>query len=255
MIAVKPDWVDSSQLLGYHNIVSDKWVTGPLLQTIINANNEPQSIFVFCLDEMNLQRVEYYLAEVLSAIESGSPIILHNDPSLEQKGYPKTVCFPNNLYIIGTVNVDETVKQFSDKVLDRVDIIDLSVMDLPKLKTLLAKQYVGSPFTAEESEKAFTLLEGLHGELSNYRQEFGYRLFRDVFASLAFNKAHDLPLTFEQCLDQVIVQKVLPKIRGDERHEKMLDNLKTLLSQMPNSVNVIDRLKQQLQTGGFHFWN
>lgn len=254
MVPVKPDWLDSSHLLGYHNVVSDRWVMESLLQTIQDALAQPKSIFVFCLDEMNLARVEYYLAEVLSAVESKQPIKLHNDAKLESNGYPREVSFPKNLYIIGTVNVDDTIKQFSDKVLDRVDIIDLSEMDLPDLKKKLNEKYV-TVLDNATFESVFSVLSEIHTILSKVHMQFGYRTFHEAFDYISYIVKEVKSFSLNEAIDKVILQKVLPKLRGDERHTEMLAALSLTLASYKRSSEKIGRLQEQLELGGFHYWN
>ena len=135
IISVKPDWNDSTELFGYKNI-NDEFIPGQLTR-IIREASKPENInkpYFVCLDEMNLARVEYYLSEYLSIIESryfGDNNRLLTD-RIFSKGYlPEDNLYanlriPENLYIIGTVNMDDTTFAFSRKVLDRVNTIEFS---------------------------------------------------------------------------------------------------------------------------------
>ncbi len=137
LLPVRPDWTDSSDVLGYCDL-QGKFRVGPLLELAREAQKQPDKHFVCILDEMNLARVEQYFAEVLSCIEDRRPaagggyasgplinIALQEDDAawLEQG-------LPPNLAIVGTVNMDESTHGFSRKVLDRAFTIELSDIDL-----------------------------------------------------------------------------------------------------------------------------
>ncbi|MBR5972762.1 MAG: AAA family ATPase, partial [Paludibacteraceae bacterium] len=159
MVQVKPNWHDSSELIGYvSRINGEKFVVGPFLRFMTKAINDPNTPYFLCLDEMNLAPVEQYFAEFLSVIESrklnedGSittdPIIPYEnteafgslidqlfDDEEERKAYKtenngKRLTIPQNLFVVGTVNMDETTFSFSRKVLDRAMTIEMNEVDL-----------------------------------------------------------------------------------------------------------------------------
>lgn len=112
MISVKPDWNDSTELFGYKNI-NDEFIPGQLTEIIKEAVENRNMPYFVCIDEMNLARVEYYLSEYLSLIESRN--VQENEivtdhifsSSYINNDYSK-LYIPENLYIIGTVNMDDT---------------------------------------------------------------------------------------------------------------------------------------------------
>ncbi len=137
LIPVRPDWTDSSDVLGYCDI-QGKFHPGKLLEFAETAQNDPNKNYVAIIDEMNLARVEYYFAEILSKIEdrqcsqSGgyeSKALLSVQLTNGDERW-QNVCFPSNLSIVGTVNMDETTHGFSRKVLDRAFTLELSDIDL-----------------------------------------------------------------------------------------------------------------------------
>jgi 5-methylcytosine-specific restriction endonuclease McrBC GTP-binding regulatory subunit McrB len=150
-LPVRPDWRDSKALLGYYNPITGKYERTPLLDFILKArddynktNKNDASPYFIILDEMNLSHVEYYFADFLSVLESGrdqhgwtkETIKLHNfeAPLLDNNGeekipIPKEINLPPNLYIIGSVNIDETTYMFSPKVLDRAFTIEFWDVD------------------------------------------------------------------------------------------------------------------------------
>ena len=160
MIQVKPNWHDSSELIGYvSRINGEKFVIGPFLKFLVRAIEDPDVPYFLCLDEMNLAPVEQYFAEYLSVIESRKvnsvgevvtdPIVdydptdaykslidqLFADNDEERKSYltadgGKRLSLPSNLIVVGTVNMDETTFSFSRKVLDRAMTIEMNNVDL-----------------------------------------------------------------------------------------------------------------------------
>ena len=156
MVQVKPNWHDSSDLIGYVSRVSGKaeFVAGEFLKFIAKAWEDTETPYFLCLDEMNLAPVEQYFAEYLSVIESRKshedgtvttdPILeksaedwyrvltseLTNDDNVRNRFLEEGICIPQNFIVVGTVNMDETTFSFSRKVLDRAMTIEMNEVDL-----------------------------------------------------------------------------------------------------------------------------
>ena len=156
MVQVKPNWHDSSDLIGYVSRVSGKaeYVAGEFLKFIAKAWEDTETPYFLCLDEMNLAPVEQYFAEYLSVIESRKshedgtvttdPILeksaedwyrvltseLTNDDNVRNRFLEEGICIPQNFIVVGTVNMDETTFSFSRKVLDRAMTIEMNEVDL-----------------------------------------------------------------------------------------------------------------------------
>ena len=156
VVQVKPNWHDSSDLIGYVSRVSGKaeFVAGELLKFIAKAWEDTETPYFLCLDEMNLAPVEQYFAEYLSVIESRKnhedgtvttdPILeksaedwyrvltseLTNDDNVRNRFLEEGICIPQNFIVVGTVNMDETTFSFSRKVLDRAMTIEMNEVDL-----------------------------------------------------------------------------------------------------------------------------
>lgn len=133
LVPVGADWTNNEKLLGYPNALdSTKYVLpdSGVLKLMINARDNPDIPFFLILDEMNLSHVERYFADFLSAMESGDEIKLY-DGSMrfadDGTKVPQRLKFPKNLFVIGTMNVDETTYMFSPKVLDRAQVIEFRV--------------------------------------------------------------------------------------------------------------------------------
>lgn len=156
MVQVKPNWHDSSDLIGYVSRVSGKaeFVAGEFLKFIAKAWENTETPYFLCLDEMNLAPVEQYFAEYLSVIESRKnhedgtvttdPILeksaedwyrvltseLTNDDNVRNRFLEEGICIPQNFIVVGTVNMDETTFSFSRKVLGRAMTIEMNEVDL-----------------------------------------------------------------------------------------------------------------------------
>ena len=160
MVQVKPNWHDSSELIGYVSRIDGvRYVVGPFLKFMVKAMQDPETPYFLCLDEMNLAPVEQYFAEYLSVVESRrrqedgtittDPIVDYSNTeeykSLIDQLFPddydlrkeylteeggKRLSIPSNLIVVGTVNMDETTFSFSRKVLDRAMTIEMNEVDL-----------------------------------------------------------------------------------------------------------------------------
>ncbi len=249
LIPVRPDWADSTPLLGYQNLLAGRYVSAPFLdlaREAARAENRQRAYFV-CLDEMNLARVEHYLAEYLSALESRSHrVALH-------EGAPE-FALPPNLFVTGTVNVDETTHAFSRKVLDRANTLDFDAapalgMDLGDGKgvALLDEDLGLSPIQRQSlflgarvanvgrarerltridpdfPTRALALLQSANDLLYPARLHFAYRVRDEVlmFLANAFDAETDAgllrpdpPENFALALDLQVKQKILPKLNG-----------------------------------------
>lgn len=151
---VRPDWSDSAELLGYTDLKS-QFRPGRLLEEAQRAMTEAEHGHVFLLDEMNLARVEQYLAEFLSAIEDRRPLsqggwrsggLLAKQDALDAQGRDWAgVYVPPNLALVGTVNMDETTFGFSRKVLDRAFTLEISELDLSSWQRASARASTSRP--------------------------------------------------------------------------------------------------------------
>ncbi len=153
LIPVRPNWHDSSELMGYvSRINGEKYITTNFLRFIAKAWKNKDVPFLLCLDEMNLAPVEQYFAEYLSIIETRqvqSKVIqtdyiiskasfenhalysqLLMDLGLNEIEFSDGISIPSNLVVTGTVNMDETTHSFSRKVLDRAMTFEMNNVDL-----------------------------------------------------------------------------------------------------------------------------
>ena len=240
-IPVKPDWNDSTELLGYKNI-KDEFVQGELYKVIDEAKDNLDTPYFVCLDEMNLARVEYYLSEYLSVIESRKfetgKIVTDKlfSESYFENIEGNNISIPENLYIIGTVNMDDTTFAFSRKVLDRANTIEFSEVDLELLdfskrkeeklvvdNSLLKTQFlnikdaleIDRPYVEEINKR----IVEINNILKPYSKHFGYRVRDEIVFYMLENKLANL-LDEDMAFDYQIMQKILPTIIGSDVYIK-----------------------------------
>jgi len=227
---VGADWTDNRNIVGFVNHLRKNprqenrpiFNSTPVLDLILRANADNTRPFFLILDEMNLSHVERYFADLLSAMESGKSIVLHSEAEPLETGagnaVKSIVARPDNLFVIGTVNVDETTYMFSPKVLDRANVIEFRVtptnidgflksggqgirpigkapvghaqgfLDLArrvanptKTGLKLAKPVTELPSEVSENlEQCRKVLANLFAILHECRQEFAYRTIKDI---------------------------------------------------------------------------
>ena len=282
MVAVRPDWSDSSDLFG-HVDLNGRFIPGEILEFIYNAYSDLEKPYVLCLDEMNLARVEYYLSDFLSIIETrdvrGDSIV--SDPLITSEKYGSDdksrelygeIGFPENLYLVGTVNMDETTFPFSKKVLDRANTIEFNNVDLiPQeieyedvkplvlpnsfLKTeylLLAQCMHEKEFVMDIS----TELQRLNEILQKANAHVGYRVRDEIVFYMLNNKKSEL-LSRDEAFDNEIMQKILPRIQGSSSSvkEMLCELFKEFVGdyegyQTQNNDAAFDMLKKLNRDGG-----
>ena len=228
LIPVRPDWSDSSDLLGYKDLKND-FIKGPLTEMIIKATENPDYPHFVVLDEMNLARVEYYLSDFLSVIESRSK---QEDATIKTANIGNFKDgIPDNLYIIGTVNMDETTHPFSKKVLDRANTIEFNEVHLmnfsfleeqPKVEPIVVsnKMFKSKYIHLKDAKAHIDLiskvseqLEDINKILATIYAQVGYRVRDEIAFYMSYNEEYQL-LTRDEAMDFCIMQKILPRLSG-----------------------------------------
>ena len=252
LIPIRPDWNDGSDLLGYKDIKGD-FVEGPLTRIIKQANESLHLPYFVLLDEMNLARVEYYFSDILSVMESrkwqDGQIVTSHLLSKEMTGYDFDLRIPSNLYIVGTVNMDETTHPFSKKVLDRANTIEFNRVELSNISFLnetedvaaipvwnekLASKYLHLKDVYHDHQelviKTTDELEKINKSLQIMNAHVGYRVRDEICFYLAYNEEDKL-MKENEAFDHCILQKILPRITGsDSRVEQLLMELYRLFT-------------------------
>lgn len=273
MVQVKPNWHDSSELIGYVSRIDGvRYVIGPFLRFMVKAIQDPDTPYFLCLDEMNLAPVEQYFAEYLSVVESRKrqedgtittdPIIDYSNTeeygSLIGQLFPddddlreeylteeggKRLSIPNNLIVVGTVNMDETTFSFSRKVLDRAMTIEMNEVDLSggldnrheiidKLGTaeLIGNAVEGVDVYSQNKnvcDTAISYLKKINEVLEGTPFKIAYRTRNEallyVVNNLPYNQIEDddehiylEKYVVARALDEITNMKILSRIEGDE---------------------------------------
>lgn len=262
-IPVQSNWTDRTELFGYYNQLEGKYNSTPFIRFLQEAAENPAVPHFLILDEMNLSKVEHYFSDFLSCLESRvvdrggvsqEPIHLHSkgdfvladDPFVEQ--VPSRLYLPANLYVTGTVNVDETTYMFSPKVLDRANVIEFNDVDLGLLEgggqgtddgfvlssmpafagaaPVTKQDYLDAPQTVRD------LLKQLISLLEPHSMHFGYRVAQEIcrFVNSARLHVAEDEATIAAALDAAIVQKILPKFSGSQA--QLEEPLKEVLAKL-----------------------
>ena len=246
---VRPEWTDPAGLTGYIDVLSGKYFVPPFLEAVLMATAHRDSPVFVVLDEMNLARVEYYLSDILSVIETKENLGLHPSgvPLEGSNGVsvPAELPLPENLFIIGTINIDETTNPVSDKVLDRAMVIDMSSVDLAGF---LADLECRSPTLKQARAACEPRLLAAYASMASHGLGFGYRVVEEVLRYHAF-ATESLGQPAAAILDELMVQKVLVKLRGGERQRRMLIELLRTLD-LPKAQAFLKKLVGDLDEFG-----
>jgi MoxR-like ATPase len=247
---VRPEWTDPTGLTGYYDVLSNRYVVPQFLEAVLLATAHRNSPIFVVLDEMNLARIEYYFSDVLSAIETRGQLQLHSSgvPLESSTGIPVPAALPvpDNLYIIGTINIDETTNPVSDKVLDRAVVIDMAVHDLRSFFDSLQRR---EPDLRDAREACEPQLLATQEVMARYGLGFGYRVAEEVLRYQLF-AASTLGGNAAGVTDDLMVQKVLVKLRGGERQRQMLAELANSLASLPRTTAFLGKLQADLDEFG-----
>jgi MoxR-like ATPase len=257
-IAVRPNWIDQSEVLGYVNPMTQKFHAGWLASLMNKCHRSPKDLHICVLDEMNLAPVEQYMAEVLSAIEHFSDsgddpmITLYPEDSQPTNAdeWPAQIALPKNLFFIGTVNVDESTRALTDRVIDRGHMIQLNVHVSRNHHELRSERMepswkVGTDAwnlicTTDLDDSRHDDIVQLAEVLQKMRIGVGIRTHIEIERFLA--NSHQV-IDEDEAFDYAILQRLIPKIRGYRRDlEPALIELKQWLHDMdtPKSESVVD---------------
>lgn len=249
VVSVGADWTNREPLLGFPNALQPRKYVKPesgVLDLLIEANKpeNAEKPYFLILDEMNMSYVERYFADFLSAMESNEKISLWSNEKAGNKnevvdGVPQKVALSKNLFIIGTINVDETTYMFSPKVLDRANVIEFKISTeemagfLQEMREIDRESIngkaadMGASFVEiagrkqlAEDKAAVSTLQSFFNELKGVNAEFGYRSATEIFRFICQAKANDntdKKMDAKEILDAAIVQKLLPKLHGSRK--------------------------------------
>lgn len=324
MIEVKPNWHDSSELLGYYSHISKKYQFTNFIKFLVKAVRFPDVPFFICLDEMNLAPVEQYFAEFLSVLETRKkvgeivrtgalvsaehfkeipnamngdglvykyfypedgrniPYNIYTNPTIFQKG----LTLPDNVFIIGTVNMDDTTHQFSRKVLDRAMTIEMNggkledmfgqshnleylpedkiwSLDVFKPAYITADEVLEAhPSEAEElKNKLPARLKEINDVLKDTPFVVSYRVLNElvIYAGNLLDDGKPVGEAIDEAVNQIVLMKILPRIEGDEdmfilkgESENRLEQLMHLVSGATKAK--LEEMNNRMNTGFTRFW-
>lgn len=307
MIEVKPNWHDSTELLGYYSRLGNNpgYQFTKFVKFLVKAKMYPDVPFFVCLDEMNLAPVEQYFAEILSILETRKhprseetgevdmtmvktePIIdAQHFRELSEMSHTKNVqtgepfssnltdreiylklfgidtesdidenvgnrtdliteglTLPDNVVIIGTVNMDDTTHQFSRKVIDRAMTIEMNGGNLrnmfggsknleylpeeeqKKWQNTFTRRYVTadevleahSDVAEELIDKLPSRLEQINLALKGTPFEVSYRVLNEltIMVGVMLDEGMELDDAIAQSVNNILLMKILPRIEGD----------------------------------------
>jgi 5-methylcytosine-specific restriction endonuclease McrBC GTP-binding regulatory subunit McrB len=250
IIPVRPSWTDDADLLGYVDLIHNVYRPGDcgLIDTLIEAEQNEDGMYIVCFDEMNLARVEHYFSQFLSALEAEKKILrLYNEELrarlYNHEDYPPTIEIGSNIMFVGTVNLDESTYHFSDKVLDRSNVIKLNVasfQDLLKFNEINSNdddqrvphfihEWTFTDFCSmkntsqyvELTKRELSFFEVLHKELHEVSKNMGVgpRIIKQIDLYLK-NLPNQVEVDRGLAFDLQIVQRILTKLRGPEHQLK-----------------------------------
>jgi hypothetical protein len=256
VVPVGADWTDNRNVVGFVNHLRKGYDHNPIYQStpvldlLLRATGDSQRPYFLILDEMNLSHVERYFADFLSAMESKKSIPLHNETQYLRTpagvAVPQAIIFPDNLFVIGTVNVDETTYMFSPKVLDRANVLEFRIgpeqagkfLSKTTTQVLPTTPAIGAPFAFlalsrqarglsqpplsspgdELLTNCRTSMQDLFDLLHGARLEFAFRTIAEInhyiHVDFQFTKS---AWAWESCMDAQVLQKILPKLHGSRR--------------------------------------
>ena len=321
LIQVKPNWHDSTELIGYVSRISEKpvYVAGEFLRFITRAWENLDIPHILCLDEMNMAPVEQYFAEYLSVIESRKcneeghittdPIIKKsaedwyktlittltgNNEALKEQFLTKGISIPQNLIVVGTVNMDETTFSFSRKVLDRAMTIEMNEVNLytgldcknERLGKLDGKKLIGTAVEGADvyagnedvCNKVLTYLQAVNSVLNNTPFKIAYRTRNDCLLYVINNLPYNIDKNNKElsengviakALDEITSMKILSRIEGDEIKVKnsflkeLSDTIEEQLSALTGkeeqtesvSIAKLKEMQERLLSGYTSFWS
>ncbi|RZT18342.1 hypothetical protein EV589_2596 [Mycobacterium sp. BK558] len=260
VVPVRPDWTGPESIFGYEDALRTSesgapvWFVPEAFEFVLRAASDPEHPYLLILDEMNLAHVERYFSDFLSGVESRRPVLpdlVFDQPSRQwvlRDVEAQRLPLPRNLFVVGTVNVDETTYMFSPKVLDRAFTFEFRVTS-DELDAELRRPSA-APAGKDQRVRAFaslaerddwqrehphpardeivSTLREAHTVLAGANQEFGHRTLYEILRFCAFFAATG-DTNSHTALDLAMMQKVVPKVHGSRRRvEPVLTQLAKL---------------------------
>ncbi|AUB59817.1 hypothetical protein BK009_03480 [Methanobacterium subterraneum] len=265
IVPVGANWTENRHIIGFYNVITGKYNDTRALNLILSAKKDGDEPYFLILDEMNLSHVERYFSDFLSAMESDEDIELHSNENLTTP--PTKIKLPSNLFVIGTVNVDETTYMFSPKVLDRANTLEFLTQpaadymsNSPKYNVKGDMDYLLNPLSDVKlrdqninnlkniinhvrTQNDLLIWDLLASRINEFQEvlkeadfDFGFRTINEIIrfmvVSWKYEGQPDVWENWERYFDTQILQKMLPKLHGSQRElDSVLKNLRELCNE------------------------
>jgi energy-coupling factor transporter ATP-binding protein EcfA2 len=254
-IPVRPSWNDDADLIGFYDAIhkiyrpAETGLVDLLIQASLEDNKD--KLYLICFDEMNLARVEHYFSQFLSILELSEDryLTLYSEKLASEvynrHEYSPRVPIGNNVFFVGTVNIDESSFQFSDKVLDRANVIGLKIFEsLRAWKAVFEEKTSGklseeraqlspvpgkvfaswcnnSPTEIGLTDDEIDFLDELNSALRKIDKDrvVGYRIIRQIgsyLKNIPSNVDGKGFLDRGKAFDLQVVQRIMTKFKGPE---------------------------------------
>ena len=260
-LQVPMDWMDSSDLFGHLNL-EGKFIPGAIIDFLKKAQNDPDKPYFLCFDQVNLSRAEYYLREVMASVSQGLPLVPviyygRDDTARAQYGEIPAL---DNVYIIGTSNLDAASLPLNQKLLDKVYTVYLQPGELPdgtwdeeKDNAFLQGRYKNISDDLQLAQSYFPLFEQLNKILTEATSYMGYQLRNDAVLYLMNNDV----MTREEAEDRMICQKVLTRLQGGRKLLPVLEKLRAFCQDTyPKASRELDRMIRICEKEGYtSYWS
>ncbi|OHW62284.1 hypothetical protein EUAN_13540 [Andreesenia angusta] len=269
-LPISPSYTEPSDLLGYFNNMNGLFVpseTG-LADILIHASNNPEKMHMVIFDEMNLSQVEYWFAPFISLLEKKPRerklnLYSSNTHCINSHIYKSSVILGENILFVGTINLDETTKDFSDRLLDRANLIFLnkkSFMDY-RIEQEYAKDVklsfgesicdsydIFSSWVSSESpiemfgEEELVFFDELHDMIQKFDSQKGvsFRVVRKIgeyLINIPVDEEGKAYIPREDALDLVIRQRIITKLKGTRKqYEKLIGIVECEGEEPKNSI-------------------
>ncbi len=287
IVPVGSNWTDNRHILGYRNAITNTYSHTPTLDFILRSNKTMNLPHLLILDEMNLSHVERYFSDVISCMESHEPI--HLDISNKDKMI-KELELRSNLFVAGTVNMDETTYMFSPKVLDRANVIEFEPVSVSEYftsdqvdlepsgdvkflqncmnglecRTMNAQQIINEIRAVNENisiiNELITDLDRIQKIMASMKLSFGFRALDEIMRFMYVAWIYEGRGTYnnwKRYMDSQIRQKIIPKIQGNSSISIALKEFVSFCEERlyPRSFSKLERMVTVLETQRYVSFN
>ncbi|MEG0314977.1 MAG: AAA family ATPase [Erysipelotrichaceae bacterium] len=248
-LPISPSYTEPEDVLGYLNPNNGMYTPAAtqLVDLLLRAQNNTDKMFMVIFDEMNLSQIEYWFSPFISILEKKSNdrrLTLYSQATecKNKKDYPAQIQIYDNIIFIGTINLDETTKDISDRLLDRSFVInlkkkkfsdfynqhnkkelkDIKLMNVCTGSKMFNKTWKSAKNPIEAfSQREIEFLDLLHEAISIYDEQKGvsFRVIKNIgtyINNIPINSDGELLIDRSHAFDLVLKQTVMKKLSGPE---------------------------------------